>query len=303
MASYNVSKLDWVDYINLVIMLIPWLSRLPSFNFYSFYHTNIFVKSPCRLATWWSTEWPYQKVVTDQIFKKNLNVSIYLQSGLNVGEQALTCVGSVRYCKASQVAQWAKNPLEMLEIQETWAWSLGWEDPLEEGMAACSSILAWRIPRTEEPKELQSTGLQKVRHNWSDWAHRHTHTHTHTHTCYLPDSYSLLFPKWSLTFCSGASASRVIRWLTIYLIQSWYYSFVQCLVLGVHCEVFLTIEIFVPQKENRILAKITCSYLGTIKGDTFIHWECQNWKMERVWNLNPYNTYLTPVLLAFLSSW
>ena len=163
-------------------MLIPWLSRLPSFNFYSFYHTNIFVKSPCRLPTWWSTKWPYQKVVTDQIFKKNLNVSIYLQSGLNVGEQALTCTGSVRYCKASQVAQWAKNPLEIQEMQETWAWSLGWEDPLEEGMAAHASILAWRIPRTEEPEELQSTGLQKVRHDWSDWAHAHTNTHTHTHT-------------------------------------------------------------------------------------------------------------------------
>ena len=38
-------------------------------------------------------------------------------------------------------------------------------------MAADSSILAWRIPRTEEPGGLQSIGLQKVRHNWSDWAH------------------------------------------------------------------------------------------------------------------------------------
>ena len=42
--------------------------------------------------------------------------------------------------------------------QETWVGSLGWEDPLEEGMATHSSILAWRIPWTEEPGGLQSIG-------------------------------------------------------------------------------------------------------------------------------------------------
>ena len=45
-------------------------------------------------------------------------------------------------------------------MQETWVWSLGWEDPLEKGMATYSSILAWRIPWTEEPGGLQSLGLQ-----------------------------------------------------------------------------------------------------------------------------------------------
>jgi len=44
----------------------------------------------------------------------------------------------------------------------TWAWSLGWEDPLEEGMATHSSILAWRIPWTVE-----SLGSQRVRHDWA----------------------------------------------------------------------------------------------------------------------------------------
>ena len=42
---------------------------------------------------------------------------------------------------------------------------LGWEDLLEEGMATHSSILAWRIQRTEEPGGLQSMGLQRVRHH------------------------------------------------------------------------------------------------------------------------------------------
>ena len=46
--------------------------------------------------------------------------------------------------------------------------SLGWEDPLEERMATHASILAWRIPRTEEPGGLQSLGARRVRHNRSD---------------------------------------------------------------------------------------------------------------------------------------
>ena len=50
-------------------------------------------------------------------------------------------------------------------MQEMWVLSLGWEEPLEEGMASHSSILAWRIPETEEPGGLQSMGLQRIRHN------------------------------------------------------------------------------------------------------------------------------------------
>ena len=50
-------------------------------------------------------------------------------------------------------------------MQETPVQSLGWEDPLEKGMATHSSILAWTIPLTEEPGGLQSMGSQRVRHN------------------------------------------------------------------------------------------------------------------------------------------
>ena len=64
--------------------------------------------------------------------------------------------------RASLVAQTVKN---LPAMQETWVRSLGWEDPLEEGMATHSSILAWRIPWTEEPGGLQSTGSQRVRYN------------------------------------------------------------------------------------------------------------------------------------------
>ena len=61
-----------------------------------------------------------------------------------------------------------KNLPAMQETQEAWVRSLGQEDPLEEGMAVHFSILAWRIPWTEEPGGLQSTGSQRVRHDWSD---------------------------------------------------------------------------------------------------------------------------------------
>ena len=67
--------------------------------------------------------------------------------------------------------RWERNSSAM---QETWVWSLSWEGPLEDGMANHSSILAWRIPWTEEPGGLQSVGSPRVRH---DWATKHS-THS-----------------------------------------------------------------------------------------------------------------------------
>ena len=58
-----------------------------------------------------------------------------------------------------------KNPPAMQETQKIQVPSLSWDDPLEEGMATYFSILAWRIPWTEELGGLQSTGSQKVRHD------------------------------------------------------------------------------------------------------------------------------------------
>ena len=55
----------------------------------------------------------------------------------------------------------------MQELQETQVQSPGWEDPWEKEMAAHSSILAWRIPWTEEPGRLQSMGSQRVRYDWA----------------------------------------------------------------------------------------------------------------------------------------
>ena len=58
--------------------------------------------------------------------------------------------------KTSLVAQLVKN---LPAMQETWVRFLGWEDPLEEGMATHSSILAWEIPWTEDPGRAQSMGV------------------------------------------------------------------------------------------------------------------------------------------------
>ena len=63
---------------------------------------------------------------------------------------------------SSLVAQRLKH---LLAMQETWVQSLGQEDPPEKEMATHSSILAWRIPWTEEPGGLQSTGSQRVEHD------------------------------------------------------------------------------------------------------------------------------------------
>ena len=64
---------------------------------------------------------------------------------------------------ACQGAQWSRICQSMQETQETWIQSLSWEDPLEEEKASHSSILAWRIPWTEEPGGLKSMGWQRVR--------------------------------------------------------------------------------------------------------------------------------------------
>ena len=61
-----------------------------------------------------------------------------------------------------------KNLPEMQELQKTWVWSLGWEDPLEEEMATHSSFLAWRIPMDRRAWQTRIHGVSRVGY---DWAH------------------------------------------------------------------------------------------------------------------------------------
>ena len=72
--------------------------------------------------------------------------------------------------------QWSRIRLAMQETPETWVRSLGREDPLEEEMATHSSVLAWRIPCTEEPGGLQSMGSKKKLDTTEHTANTHTHT-------------------------------------------------------------------------------------------------------------------------------
>ena len=77
-----------------------------------------------------------------------------------------------------------KNLPAVQEPREMHIWSLGQEDPLEEVMATPSSILAWRMPWTEEPGGLQSIASQRVGHDWSDLACIHVYVCV-SKACYL----------------------------------------------------------------------------------------------------------------------
>ena len=83
-------------------------------------------------------------------------------------------IKSVTYRGTFLVTQTVKN---LLAMQETQIWSLGWDDPLEKAMATHSSTLAWKIPWAEEPGRLQSMGSLGVRHNWTTSLSLFTFTH------------------------------------------------------------------------------------------------------------------------------
>ena len=86
-------------------------------------------------------------------------------------------------------------------MQETRVQSLDWEDPLEEGMATQSSILAWRIPWTEMPGQLQSIGLQRVGHDSA------------TDTFFI-FKYVYLEMRFCITSVSGKSKHTPQVWIT-----------------------------------------------------------------------------------------
>ena len=84
-----------------------------------------------------------------------------------------------KYFNSDHVLNWGfpsgtsgKEPV-CHKTQDTPFGSLGWEDPLEEGMDSHSRLLAWRIPWTEEQDGVQSIGLQRVGHDWSNLACMH----------------------------------------------------------------------------------------------------------------------------------
>ena len=128
-------------------------------------------------------------------------------------------------------------------IQETWVWSKGWEDPLEEQMATSSTVFAWKIPWTEELGRLQSVGSQRVRHDGV--TNIHTHTHTNILECFIfsPDywtcghGFSLFFSVYfsldsfncsifkliDLLYCCIQSAINPTQWIFFFLHSEYFY--------------------------------------------------------------------------------
>ena len=141
---------------------------------------------------------------------------------------------SSRFCviRASLVAQRLKG---LPAMQETWVRSLGQEDLLEKEMATHSSILAWRIPWTEEPGGLQSTGSQRVRHNftftfcviikggqcWSrtSWSeHRHKARVLPLESLLFCFSHTGYYPIWDAymsQWCTGSEMLRCLGYLQL----------------------------------------------------------------------------------------
>ena len=112
-------------------------------------------------------------------------------------------------------------------IQETSVWPLSREDPLEKGMATHSSILALRIPWTDEPDGLQSMGSQGVGHNWAT----NTLTFTQSFSLFLNGSYSMYSCLWLLSF---VLMSVIVIQVSVYLSHLFFFVAVYYSVVWIH---------------------------------------------------------------------
>ena len=120
---------------------------------------------------------------------------------------------------ASLVAQWVKNLPTMQETQKTRVKSLGQEDLLEEGMATHSSILAWRIPWTEEPGGLQ---VHRSTQSWTQlkWLS------THLFCCYL-FGFHFLFDVEFFCMYSEVKSIYIVLLFLIPFLGFWYYGYIR----------------------------------------------------------------------------
>ena len=165
-------------YININIPLYPWVRKIPWRR--AWQPTSVFLpgESHGQRSLAGYSLWGHKS----QTWLKPLS----MQSGVYICTWMCVCGYTHTYIciyRAALVVQTIKN---LPAMQETQVRSLGQEDPLEKGMATHSSFLAWEITWTEEPSELQSVGLQRVRHDWMtnnfnlyryiNWVHYHTLT-------------------------------------------------------------------------------------------------------------------------------
>ena len=109
-----------------------------------------------------------------------------------------------------------KNPPVNATDLEMQVQSLGQEDPLVKAIATHSSILAWTIPWTEEPGRLQSMGLQRVRHNWSDFVQACT-------SLLGCAQWATIQRKWSLDILSTSPLLFRILWSTKLILGNNFY--------------------------------------------------------------------------------
>ena len=115
-----------------------------------------------KYATWsWNA--PLQPYSTCLLTNESVRYRLPCTGQISVGQDK-TYFNRLSWDHASLIAQIVKNLPVMWKTQ---VWSLGWEDPLEMGMATHSSILTWKIPWTEEPGGVRSIGSERVGHDWA----------------------------------------------------------------------------------------------------------------------------------------
>ena len=119
--------------------------------------------------------------ILEQVWEENEEFCLgYIHFEADMQHQVETVSQQLEYDTKAQGGRYLQSfrwQRTCLPVQETQVQSLGQKDPLEEEMATHSSILAWRIPWTEEPGEYSPWGRKE-----SDMTEHLTHTHTHTHT-------------------------------------------------------------------------------------------------------------------------
>ena len=117
-------------------------------------------------------------------------------------------------------------------MHETWVWSLGWEDSLEEGIATLSSIVGGESPWTEEPDRLQSMGPQRVRY---DWATKHSTTqmiyahNVYRHICIYAHLYMQIYVyvnMWIYVYMYMCIYAYMYMWIYEYMYR-WIYVDIQ----------------------------------------------------------------------------
>jgi len=124
----------------------------------------------------------HQRIQLTEWKGKLWNSRKYLNPYL-IGGTKNTYNTAIKKKKKNTVKKWAENLIAIPVVQlvknqpamrEAWVHSLGWEDCLEKGTPTRSSILAWTIPWTEEPGRPQSTGSQRVGHDWVTFTFKDT---------------------------------------------------------------------------------------------------------------------------------